>query len=45
VAYGGWWGFQPDIPYKIHGDMVIRNGRMEIDGKVVMAEGQLFPEG
>jgi leucyl aminopeptidase (aminopeptidase T) len=45
VAYGGWWGFQPDIPYKIHGDMVIRDGKVEIDGKVVMAEGRLFPEG
>lgn len=41
VAYGGWWGFQPNIPYKIHGDMVILNGRVEVDGKVVMADATL----
>lgn len=42
VAYGGWWGFQPTIPYRIHGDMVIFNGRVEVDGKVVMADAQLL---
>ncbi|MBI4278216.1 MAG: hypothetical protein HY660_07140 [Armatimonadetes bacterium] len=42
VAYGGWWGFQPKIPYKVHGDMVMYEGTLEIDGKVVMAGGKLF---
>jgi leucyl aminopeptidase (aminopeptidase T) len=44
VAYGGWWGFQPKIPYKIHGDMVMYDGTVEVDGRVIMANGQLFLE-
>lgn len=42
AAYGGWWGFQPTIPYKIHGDMVMYEGRVEVDGRAVMAEGRLI---
>lgn len=41
IAYGGWWGFQPRIPYRIHGDMVAYNGTLEVDGKVIMADGRI----
>jgi len=41
-AYGGWLGYQPTIPYKLHGDMVCYNGTVEVDGKVIMSEGKLY---
>ncbi|MCL6450968.1 MAG: hypothetical protein K6T75_06725 [Acetobacteraceae bacterium] len=42
VAYGGWWGFQADIPYRVHGDMVIRRAELEVDGRQFLAGGRLL---
>jgi leucyl aminopeptidase (aminopeptidase T) len=42
VAYGGWWGFQDTIPYRIHGDMVMGwtpGSTYLVDGKPLFENG------
>jgi leucyl aminopeptidase (aminopeptidase T) len=43
VAYGGWWGFQDTIPYRIHGDMVMGwtpGSKYLVDGKPLFENGE-----
>ncbi len=43
VAYGGWWGFQDNIPYRVHGDMVMAwtpGSRYLVDGKPLFENGE-----
>lgn len=43
VAYGGWWGFQDSIPYRVHGDMVMGwtpGSRYLVDGKPLFESGE-----
>jgi hypothetical protein len=43
VAYGGWWGFQDDIPYRVHGDMIMKwteGSTFFADGKVLFENGE-----
>lgn len=43
VAYGGWWGMQDNIPYRVHGDMVMKWGpgsQYIVDGKVLFEKGE-----
>jgi len=42
VAYGGWWGAQNTIPYRIHGDMVMgwtSGSKYLVDGKPLFENG------
>jgi len=42
VAYGGWWGFQDTIPYRVHGDMVMGwtpGSKYLVDGKPLFENG------
>jgi len=43
VAYGGWWGKQDKIPYRVHGDMVMKwtpGSKYFLDGKVLFENGE-----
>jgi hypothetical protein len=43
VAYGGWWGYQDNIPYRVHGDMVMGwtpGSKYLVDGKPMFENGE-----
>ncbi len=43
VAYGGWWGKQDAIPYRVHGDMVMKwtpGSKYILDGRVLFENGE-----
>lgn len=42
ATYGGWKEFQPSIPHKTYGDLVMYNGTVEVDGKSIIADGRLL---